>query len=157
MRFHSRFGPIGPALALAALSLCAGGCGGDDRLPRQAVSGTVSVKGTPLKAGVITFVPESKETPTQGGSPIVDGKYSIPRQQGLVPAKYRIVITSSEDKPEVFPDKGFNNDAPGMAPIPAKQVIPSQYNDKTLLVEEVRAGTNNIFDFDINPSAPASK
>jgi hypothetical protein len=152
MQIPSLFAPIRSAVAVAFLISCASGCGGSDNLPREAVSGSVSVDGTPVKMGVITFLPDSPDVPTQGGGTITEGKYSIPQSQGLVPGKYRIVITSPEDKPEVVRDKGFNNDMPGMAPIPAKQLIPPQYNDKSILTAEVRPGAANVFEFNLTGS-----
>jgi hypothetical protein len=156
LRSAIRLAPIVSALAVAVVMPGMGGCGGPDDLPREAVSGSVSVDGNPVKVAVITFLPDSADVPTQGGGTVTDGKYSIPRAQGLVPGKYRIVITSPEDKPKVVVDEGHNNNAPGMKPIPAKQVIPPQYNDKTLLTAEVRAGVSNVFVFNLT-SMPASK
>src|SRR5262249_36161251 len=71
-----------------------------DNVPREAVSGSVSIDGNPLKSGAITFVPNGPDIPSQGGTPVVDGKYSIPRAQGLVPGKYKVVISSGEGTPE---------------------------------------------------------
>src|SRR5262249_18741083 len=108
-----------PALAMML------GCGREDNLPREAVSGAVSIEGKPLKSGLITFLP-AEDVPTQGGAPVVEGKYTIAQNQGLVPGKYRVVISSPEDKPEVL-DK--TNNAPGLPPVPRKEVIPAQYNN----------------------------
>jgi hypothetical protein len=123
------------------------GCGASDNLPREAVSGAVAVEGKPLKSGLITFLPNEPNTPTQGGTLVLEGKYSIPKTQGLVPGKYRVVITSPEDKPEVIVDK--TNNMPGMPPVPAKEVIPKQYNSESLLTAEVTAGGKNVFEFNL--------
>jgi hypothetical protein len=130
------------------------GCVGSDNLPRQAVSGSVSVDGKPLGKGLITFLPSDPEIPTQGGGNIVAGEYSIPREQGLVPGKYKVVITSPEDKPEQVVDKA--NDMPGMPPILAKEVVPRRYNSESLLTAEVTAGGKNLFEFNLT-SEPAGK
>jgi len=134
-----------------------GGGGGGDSLPREAVSGGVSIDGKPLAKGLITFLPADAETATQGGGPILDGKYTIPRDQGLVPGKYKVVVSSPENKPEKFPDQGFNNNAPGMLPIPPKEVVPSQYNTDSLLTAEVKAGAKNMFDFNLTSVSMGSK
>jgi hypothetical protein len=123
------------------------GCSSSDGLPREGVSGMVKVEGKPLKSGLISFFPSEPNTPTQGGSLVLEGKYTIPKDQGLVPGKYRVVITSPEDKPEVFVDK--TNNAPGMPPIPAKEAIPKQYNTESLLTAEVTAGGKNVFEFNL--------
>jgi hypothetical protein len=137
--------------ALLVLLLVQTGCGGGDNLPREAVSGGVTVEGTPLKSGLITFIPNDENTPTQGGGVVLDGRYSIPRNQGLVPGKYRVVITSPDDKPPIL-DK--TNNAPGLPPIPGKEVIPSQYNTESLLTAEVTAGAKNVFEFNLVKTPP---
>lgn len=157
MGLDSRSRAITSAASAALLWLAAAGCGGSDSLPRQEVAGEVTIDGTPLKTGLITFLPASPDVPTQGGSAIVEGKYSLSRAQGLVPGQYKVVISSPEDKPEEFTDKSTNNNAPGMPPIPAKEVIPAQYNNKSLLTAEVVAGRKNIFAFDLTAKAPTVK
>jgi len=127
------------------------GCGGGDSLPREAVSGSVSVEGKPLAAGLITFLPDSPDVPTQGGAAIIDGKYEIPKAQGLVPGKYKIVISAPEDEePAVDP-----NLPPGFPPPPRKEVIPSQYNAKSLLTAEVTAGRQNVFEYNLTSKVPS--
>src|SRR5262245_36303787 len=86
--------------SLAVLLACVAGCAGGDSLPREEVNGTVTIDGKPLAKGLITFVPTSAEVSTQGGAPVLEGKFTIPRLQGLVPGKYKVVISSPEDKPE---------------------------------------------------------
>jgi hypothetical protein len=150
---HAR-SQTGAATVLAALlAIHAAGCGGDN-LPREGVAGSVTVEGKPLKSGVITFVPSGPDVPTQGGAPVVDGKYSIPRAQGLVPGKYKVVLSSGEGTPEKKVDSA--NDMPGMPPVPAKEVIPPQYGANTVLEANVTAGGKNEFDFNVT-SAPKRK
>src|SRR4051794_10320669 len=71
MRRHTRRCVTAPVAAVAASLLGLGGCGGTDGLPRQAVSGTVTVDGKPLKAGLITFMPSGPDIPTQGGATVL--------------------------------------------------------------------------------------
>lgn len=124
------------------------GCGGDsDNLPREGFSGKVAVEGKPLAKGLITFLPASPEVTTQGGSVVIDGKYEVPQSQGLVPGKYKVVITSPDDKGAEILDK--TNNAPGLPPIIKKEVIPSQYNSASLLTAEVKAGAKNVFEFNL--------
>lgn len=130
------------------------GCGGADDLPREPVSGTVAVEGKPLSKGLITFLPSDSEVPTQGGGPIEEGKYAIPRDQGLVPGSYKIVISSTGDKPETVVDK--TNDMPGMPPKLAKEAIPSQYNQNSILTAEVKAGGKNVYEFNLT-NTPVGK
>lgn len=130
------------------------GCGSADSLPRESVSGSIAVEGKPLSTGLITFLPSDPDVPTQGGGAIINGKYSIPRDQGLVPGKYKVVVSSTNNKPETVVDK--TNNMPGMPPILAKEAIPSQYNQKSLLTAEVTAGGKNVFEFNLT-NAPVGK
>jgi hypothetical protein len=141
-----RIGRRAAAAIMAVGLLNLAGCSEDD-LPREAVSGSVTLDGNPLNSGVITFVPNGPDIPSQGGAPVVDGKYSIPRAQGLVPGKYKVVISSGEGRPEKKVDTA--TDMPGMPPIPAKQAIPPQYNAASILEASVTAGGKNQFDFNL--------
>jgi hypothetical protein len=153
MPIPTRFRSMASTFVAAFLLFNLTGCGGSDKLPREAVSGTVSVEGKPLKTGLITFLPDDSNTPTQGGGVVLEGKYTIPRNQGLVPGKYRIVITSPEDKPAPL---DMTNNAPGMPPPPVKEVIPRQYNSESLLTADVKAGAKNEFEFNL-VSVPVGK
>jgi hypothetical protein len=152
---HARTGPIVFA-ALATFTLLTNlvGCGSTDSLPREPVSGSVSVEGKPLAKGLITFLPSDPNVPTQGGGVITDGEYSIPKDQGLVPGKYKVVISAPESNGQAIVDK--TNDMPGMAPTLAKEAIPSQYNKDTRLTAEVTAGGKNVYEFKLT-NAPAGK
>ncbi|MCL6508147.1 MAG: hypothetical protein K6T59_14115 [Bryobacteraceae bacterium] len=74
---------------LAMLALLPG-CGSDPS-GRQPVRGTVKVNGTPLELGDISFQPLEGQA-TASGAPIRAGEYAIPREQGLAPGKYRVVL-----------------------------------------------------------------
>ena len=149
MRHANRFRPFATTAALLALAMVVG-CNKGDGLAREAVEGTVTLDGKPIATGLVTFLPDSPEASTQGGGAISGGKYSIPAEQGLVPGAYKIVISAGDDTPEKQVD---NNEAPGMPPIPAKEAIPSDYNTKSLLKAEVRAGGPNKFDFSLSRRA----
>ncbi|WP_406700199.1 hypothetical protein V5E97_15350 [Singulisphaera sp. Ch08] len=149
---HARTGSIVFAgFATLTLSTHLVGCGSADNLPRESVSGSVAIEGKPLAKGLITFLPSDSEIPTQGGGVIVDGKYSIPKDQGLVPGKYKIVISSTGDKPETVVDK--TNDMPGMPPVLAKEAIPSQYNKESLLTADVKSGGKNVYEFNLTSAS----
>jgi hypothetical protein len=139
--------------AFLAPSLILMGCGAGDNLPREAISGSVAVDGKPLESGLITFQPDGTDVATQSGASVVQGKYTIPRDQGLVPGKYKVSITAAGNTPEKPVDSAFNNNMPGMPPIPAKEVIPSSYNSDSLLSAEVKAGSKNEFNFNLTAQA----
>ncbi len=140
---------------LTLLSVNAIGCGGGDNLPREAISGSVTLNGAMLDTGIITFVPVDPDIPTQGGTTIVDGSYSIPRAQGLVPGKYKVVISSGEGSEEK-PVESLDEFGPGMPPVPAEESIPAQYSGNTVLEANVTAGGRNQFEFTLNKGGGGS-
>jgi hypothetical protein len=135
-------------LPVAILLLLAGGCG-DNAGGRQEISGTVTLKGQPVDEGFIEFHPLDKPSDpdqlvTKSGALIKDGKYFIPKAQGLVPGKYRVVI-SSGDKNAPLTEPG----SPGPKNIFSKERIPADYNQKTKQVVEVKKEGPNQFDYPI--------
>jgi hypothetical protein len=150
------------------------GCGPDwvDDLPREAISGRVTVDGAPLARGTIAFRPTA-DLPTPAMVPVDGGSYSIPRAQGLVPGSYEVSILASEDPvpAEKFDDppglatrkqteatdsiqraKRFGG-ASGKTGASPNQRIPARYNTATTLSAEVKKGSSNSFDF-VLTSAP---
>jgi hypothetical protein len=133
------------ALALAGASGCGDSAGG--RLP---VSGTVTLKGKALDEGVIEFVPLDEPEPgkpyTKSGAVVLNGKYSVPRQQGLVPGKYKVLISSG------IKQEATGDEAPAPTPGgkgPLIDHIPADYNLSTKQVVEVKKGEANEFHFPI--------
>ena len=137
---------------LACLTAIAGpcfiaGCGGPaDELPRQAVGGSVRFKGEPLKEGSIQFQPTSPGEATAAGGPIVDGKYSIARSEGLVPGTYQVIISGI--KAEAVATKSEMPGDSKPAPV-AKDPIPVEYNARSKLTAEIKKDAANQFDFDL--------
>jgi hypothetical protein len=130
-------------LALLALVVW-GGCNEpDDDLPREAVSGTVTLDGQPLEKGMIQLIPAGGRGQTQAGAPIERGSYSIPQREGPVPGRYTVVITAAEGSSTAPAG------APGKeVPIP-KELIPAKYNTKSTLALEVKKGEKNRGDFEL--------
>src|SRR5262249_36981726 len=81
--------------AALALGVFLGSCGcavKDRKVLRQLVSGTVTLDWRPLKSGTIGFQPTSPGLATKVYATIVDGRYSIPAEKGLVPGTYKVII-----------------------------------------------------------------
>lgn len=84
------------ALSLSLLLLTAySGCGGDSGPTRYNVYGTVSVGGTPIPGGVVTFT--NLETNAGASCPIEDGSYEN-EDDGAVAGKNRISVTARNDQ-----------------------------------------------------------
>jgi hypothetical protein len=139
-------------IAFAATAVVAG-CS-DSYAGRMEVSGTVKLKGQPLKDGSITFVPLDGQD-TQNGSAILKGAYKIPRQSGLKPGKYLVQITSGDGKTpaneEIAAPGGSTN-------IVSVDLIPEDWNTRSKQQVEVKSNDANKFNFDIpNVNTPKKK
>jgi hypothetical protein len=129
---------VAAGLALALL----GGCKeARDNLPREAVSGKVSVEGEPLARGAILF--KSPTGATDAGGLIRDGEYRLGAHEGPVPGAYKVMITEEVDRPK---DDGGKI---SLRPQAKATRIGPKYNADTILTSEVKAGGPNTFDFDL--------
>ena len=128
-----------------ATTIALAGCGQDDGLARQAVSGSITLDGSPLERGSIQFQPEPTAEPaTAAGAIIEDGSYSIARDQGPVPGTYQVSIFASSA--ETIDEEAMPGE---LAPI-SKELIPRRYNAETTLTAEVEDGGDNTFDFELS-------
>jgi hypothetical protein len=132
------------ALVLFAAVLPAGGC--DDPGGLQTVSGMVTLKGKPVEMGMIEFIPvaaaSADTTYTKSGAVIENGRYDIPKQQGLVPGRYKVSISAPDKR-----NKMGGDELPGpTSSRTSKDLIPPEFNLKTKLEVEVKKGPNT-FDF----------
>jgi hypothetical protein len=126
------------------------GCGSGDNLPREPVSGTVTLDGKPLERGTISFQPESG-LPTAAAVAISGGQYAMTRAQGLVPGAYRVMISSTPQGGGVASDpKTGRPPPPGMPTPPPKELLQAKYNEKSILTAEVKASATNRFDFELD-------
>jgi hypothetical protein len=131
-----------PALTCAAIGLSAAGCSGGDGLPRQPVSGTVTLDNEPLAEGTIQFSPQG-EAAVGGGSVIEGGRFSIPRESGLVPGTYAVAVYAGQKKAEQA--KGRVVARSGLA----KEMIPARFNAQTTLKAEIKEGGSSDLKFDL--------
>lgn len=139
-------GLLAASVIVGLLAGC--GVGDGDDLPREAVSGKVTLDGQPLAEGSIQFQPEggtdAKGPAVSGGAVIQDGAYDIPGGNGLTPGKYKVAISSAASAEAPAADA-----APGPAPKPAQEKIPAKYNAESTLTAEVKSGGGNTFNFDL--------
>jgi hypothetical protein len=143
----SNFGVCKHPIAWAVVAMAAGcGEGPRDDLPREPVSGRVTLDGTPVTSGTIQFIPDGHgDRPTSAASAeIVAGNYSIARAGGPVPGPYKVIISGSQ-----VPGVAAPAEPPGSTSPLAPELIPAEYNAKTKLTVEVKAGGPNAFPFDL--------
>lgn len=121
-------------ILFAALCLT-GGCG----YRITGVSGTVTVDSVPLANARIIFVPHTKERPAAMAYTNAEGVYRLYRQgpgkrEGAATGMYTVKVVSDPDNP-----------------LPIE--IPPEYNSRSELNFEVKAGRANVFDIDIKAAA----
>ena len=70
------------------------GCGPDNPLDRQAISGMVTFDGKPLPHGSISFEPSQSGGVTSGAT-VTNGQYDIVAHKGLPSGRYLVRINAS--------------------------------------------------------------
>lgn len=128
------------------------GCGSVDEegaKGRQAVTGSVSLDGSPLAEGSIQFVPKDPNLGAPVGATIADGKYAIEKEQGPLPGSYAVKIDSIEggSAPKSAAEALENAERP--TKIVAKNRVAAKFNAKTKLSAEVKAEGPRSLDFEV--------
>jgi hypothetical protein len=135
-------------IALAMLGGVAAGCSTGDGLPREPISGTVTLDGQPLAEGAIQFSPAGGATAgpaVSAGALIEGGRFSIDREHGLIPGSYRVGVNAAAPTSAQAGPAG-----PGGKPVArAAELIPAKYNAETTLTAQVQKGGRNRFQFDL--------
>lgn len=147
-------------MAARLIGLCAvggllAGCSGGDGLPRAAVSGSVTLDGSPLAAGTIRFVP-LEDTPGQKTSvQITDGAFAAEAMHGPCVGAHRIEIESTDTGGYEMDDEDAIDRlrSERKRRIDAVQV-PGWYNDSSNLREEVTSEGPNEFVFELTTKRP---
>jgi hypothetical protein len=136
--------------AVAAIAIALMGCSGKgDGRARQAISGTVTVDGDPLKGGYLVFEPLAGQA-TQSGGMIADGQFNVPEKHGAVPGAYSVAIFAEGVAPSTAAEPGTPEYERAIAASKTKQiVIPERYNVKTQLTADVQLGEKNYFEFSL--------
>jgi hypothetical protein len=140
---NSRFFVLAFALALVV------GCG-DGHGGRMEVTGTVKLKGQPIKDGaLIEFSPLDNQA-TGVNAVVTGGAFSVPRKNGLQPGKYLVRVTAGDGK---TPEPPTDPDAPpgpaGGTNIVSKDLVPADWNVKSKQQVTVTQDGPNTFNFDI--------
>jgi hypothetical protein len=136
--------------AIAAFGMFAAvGCSGDTG-GREAIAGTVKLKGQPIPDGTIVIFEPLEKQDTAANATVARGAFSIPRANGLKPGKYLIRITAGDGKTAVNPMDPNSPPGPGGTNIISKDLVPADWNVKSRHEVNVTKGGPNKFDFDIS-------
>jgi hypothetical protein len=147
---------VGATLGLAVVL----GCGDDTGLgKRYPVSGSVTYKGEPVKAGRITFIPASKENQREASGTIQDGSYKLTTaspDDGALPGEYKVTVVSQQvDDTKVvetitkYGGGGRQQDI-AKAQAKAKNLIPAKYQlADTSDLKATVAEHSNTLDFNL--------
>lgn len=102
------------------------------------VTGTVKGDGKPIPNAIVTFYPQGEGGRASAGRTDEEGGYELVysrQEKGAVVGKHMITITTAVDG-------GDYGDTI------AKELVPAQYNAKSELFRDVKAG-RNVIDFDL--------
>jgi hypothetical protein len=120
------------------------GCG--PHSDRLALSGAVTLDGTPLDSGSIRFSSTGGSKMYAVGGVIKDGEFRIPQDKGLPPGTYRVEISAPDEKsPPKY--QRFAPGEPGMMTRPDR--IPPDFNLESKHTIDVSASSDNHFVFDV--------
>lgn len=144
-RFH-----VAAAFVLAAtFAVCGCSSPNADGIDRVAVSGKVTLDGEPVASGYVTFTPLGNG-PSAGGE-IRDGSYDIDTASGPSAGKYKVEIRSSAPTGRKVPNY---DGAPGETVDETYEQIPPNYNSRSELSVEIKAGESNSHDFALTGKLP---
>ena len=138
-RNHSRFS----LLIVSTFCLLANGCGSDGP-PKFALSGQVTYDGQPVSNGNIGFIASDASTGKSAGCEVVDGRYQIPRYEGLLAGTYKVVIYAERPTGrKLQADEGSSEMVDEL-----EQYIPEIYNARSTLTVEISSDREDL-NFDL--------
>ena len=132
------------------LSCLLAGCSGVEGPPRAPVSGTVSLDDTPLKEGVVRFVPSEGTEGPKTTVPVADGQFAVDERSGPIVGKHRIEIESTDTGGYAMDDENAIQELRESGTKRIEVVkVPPRYNSRSTLTEEVTADGPNQYKFDL--------
>jgi hypothetical protein len=119
---------------------------------RMEVSGSVKLKGQPIKDGALVMFEPLEKQDTAVNATTTGGAYTVPRQSGLKPGKYLVRISAGDGKTPLNPTNPDEPPGPGGggANIVSKELVPAKWNRNSKEEVTVTKDGPNKFDFDIN-------
>ncbi len=140
-------------VSLTAFATILAGCGGSgDGLPREPISGKVSLNGQPIEKGMITFVLKNAPEPVVTAL-IEKGEFQLPRAEGPIAGSHGVSIWAKGPTGKTVK----NPDDPEQTVPEMKDLVPPQYNLNSTLTADVKTSDANTFTFDLVASKVAQK
>jgi hypothetical protein len=123
------------------------GCGSNNPQGRVAVRGEVIFDGKPLEQGSISFSSVEGTTPMVAtGSPIKNGKFTLPAEKGLIPDQtYSVQFRSVEE----IPGTRKETDDPLGGIIQTRSILPRKYVVESKETITATKKSPNVFQFDM--------
>jgi hypothetical protein len=123
------------------------GCNNNNPQGRVAVRGEVIFDGKPLEQGDILFSSIAETTPKiVTGSPIRNGKFSMPAEHGLIPEQtYRVQFRSVEEIPGTKKETDFTSETR----TPTRSILPRQYGVESKETVTATKKSPNVFKFEL--------
>lgn len=111
--------------------------------PTMPLSGTVSIDGKPMTKGLVRFISMDPDLPKAYGSYVKDGRYEVPAEFGITPARYQVEFSSigAEDLQRLLDSKGALTEV--------QEEIPARFNRNTEVEIDLSAGNVLHADFDL--------
>lgn len=113
--------------------------------PVMALSGTVSIDGKPLSKGLVRFISLDPDLPVAYGSYIKDGRYEVPAEYGITPARYQVEFSSigADDLQMIIAASNAGE------PADVKEELPPRFNRQTEVEIDLSSGSVLHADFDL--------
>lgn len=123
-----------PVLSLVLVLFA--GCGSNDGPRRYQLTGTVTYDGKPVPKGFVTLTPNTDKgnTGPGGGAPIVDGRYTTPKDMGLVGGPHRVKIVGYDGIPTAVGGEKIPDGKSLFPPYEAEVDLPKQDGEQNFEV-----------------------
>lgn len=141
-----------PEFLCSILLLClSSGCGHDDGLQRNAISGTITIDGAPLKSGAVRLIPIEPDTGPGTMAKVTEGAFQFTEENGPIAAQHRVEIEATEHQAFAIDDEAaFASFVKftGRSPL-ARNPIPAIYNSASTLTANIENIDDQKFVFEL--------
>jgi hypothetical protein len=149
-----RFGSLGGLLALAVATGCT-----PSGVPVAQVRGKVTYKGKAVANASISFIPDARGVAPALGKTNADGEYRVTTfavNDGAPVGTCKVAISLTGPPPPLPPHLANAPAAAETFQMPGKPLLPTKYFsvDTSGLTADVKAGTDNVFDFELTGELP---